>query len=342
MSDIRLDSARSQADSDYSLLFPDKGLLPGLERLRLAAGGRIRGTLAGKRRSFTLGGSQEFADYRPYAPGDDVRRIDWNVYGRTGKAFLRQYWDEQELHVHLYLDVSRSMLGATRTAEGKLLYMLRLAACVGYVALCGDDRLVIRQFDEQDVKRELGPLRGRVSVSKLFRYLAEAARESAGEAGRESAEAKGSTANASLSLEQASSSYLDMSIPFRKPGALPRRSGVCWVFSDALYESGVQETLLSLVASGQSVVLVQVLSPEELNPELSGELRLIDSELGTGKEVAISPRILARYREEAAAYQQELKAVCGEKGAVFVPLDTSIPIKTALQRLAAVPGAIQA
>jgi hypothetical protein len=174
--------------------------------------------------------------------------------------------------------------------------------------------------------------------------LAEAARESAGEAGRESAEAKGSTADASLSLslEQASTSYLDMSIPFRKPGALPRRSGVCWVFSDALYESGVQETLLSLVASGQSVVLVQVLSPEELNPELSGELRLIDSELGTGKEVAISPRILARYREEAAAYQQELKAVCGEKGAVFVPLDTSIPIKTALQRLAAVPGAIQA
>ncbi|MHA7963128.1 DUF58 domain-containing protein [Paenibacillus sp. CAU 1782] len=334
----RLDPGSSQGDADYKLLFPEKELLSGLERLSIAAGGRIRGTLAGKRRSFTMGGSQEFADYRPYAPGDDVRRIDWNVYGRTGKAFMRQYWDEQELHLHLYMDVSRSMLGATRAGEGKLLYAMRLAACVGYVALCGDDRLIVRQFDEQGVKRELGPLRGRVSAAKLFRYLADAVRE-----GEKEAEAtQREDLQTGQNQGQASAfPYLDMSVPFRQPGALPRRSGVSWLFTDALYESGIQETLLSLVAAGQSVVLVQVLNPEELNPVLSGELRLIDSELGTGKEVAVSPRILKRYREEAAAYQQELKAICGEKGAVFVSLDTSIPIKTALQRLAAVPGAIK-
>lgn len=84
-------------------------LIPRLERLSIASKRRVRGTTQGKRRSGRLGASLEFADYREYAPGDDIRRFDWGVYARTGRPFVRQYWDEQELHVNLYLDVSASM-----------------------------------------------------------------------------------------------------------------------------------------------------------------------------------------------------------------------------------------
>jgi len=100
------------------LLFPNLSFLTELERMRIRAGHRIKGMLAGKRRSSSLGGSQEFADYRPYSSGDDIRRIDWNVYGRTGKAFIRQYWDEQELQLNLYIDVSQSMAFGQLEASG--------------------------------------------------------------------------------------------------------------------------------------------------------------------------------------------------------------------------------
>lgn len=320
-------------DEDYRLLFPDSGLMPALDRSSIASGGRIRGTLAGKRRSYALGGSQEFADYRPYVPGDDVRRIDWNVYGRTGKAYLRQYWDEQELHVHLYLDVSRSMLGTEGSTESKLLYALRLAACVGYVALGGDDRLVLRQFDETGSKAELGALRGRSSTRKLFRYLADAHR--AGIAHLNSGEVEPLP-------EAAAIQSLDLSAAFRTAGALPRRSGAAWLFTDGMYERGLEETLQALRAAGQSVVVVAVLSPEELNPGLTGELRLIDSELGTGKEVAISSAVLSCYREEIDAHIGEWKRICGENGAAFLALNTGMPLRDALGRLMSLPGMLSA
>src|SRR5690606_29495617 len=124
---------------------PDDTALSAVERLLPAARGRVRGTQQGKRRSGMFGASLEFADYRPYAPGDDIRRLDWNVYGRTGRAYIRQYWDEQELNATFYLDVSRSMRkddGQTDAsgAGNKLVHALQLAALVGYAALCGDDR----------------------------------------------------------------------------------------------------------------------------------------------------------------------------------------------------------
>lgn len=324
------------ADEAFRLLFPDAGLLPRLERLRIGAGGRIRGTLAGKRRSVSLGGSQEFADYRPYAPGDDVRRIDWNVYGRTGKAFLRQYWDEQELHVHLFVDASRSMLPlmGAMASVGKLRYAMQLAASVGYMALCGDDRVSVRLFDASGVSGEPAMLHGRAATGKLFRHLANetvAYESSVGDGTIGSGGADGSVVPA----------VLDMSTPFRQPGSLPRRSGVTWLFTDALYESGVEASLVALMAAGQRVVLVQILSPEELDPAFEGELRLMDIELGTGKEVAVSARLLGEYRAAVADYQAELKRICGDNGAAYVALDTGLSVNDAITRMLSAPGALQ-
>lgn len=302
------------AEQALHLLFPNLSLLSELERMNMSAGRRIKGTLAGKKRSSSLGGSQEFADYRPYSPGDDIRRMDWNVYGRTGRAFIRQYWDEQELHVSLYVDVSRSMAYGESTAN-KLPYALRLAASIGYLALSGDDRVSIRLFREQIIK-ELPSLHGRVSSPKLFQFLGEAIQQLAGN---------------TPPVPKRAAESISMAAPFQAPAAMPRRSGAAWVFTDAMFDRGIEETIISLIAAGQRVVLVHLLSPDELSPDLSGELKLIDSELGTGKEVAVGHKLLKEYREAVANYQSDLKRICAERGASYVFVNTGIPLEETLR-----------
>lgn len=309
----RADSLTAQ--QSLNLLFPNISLLAELERMNMTAGNRIKGMLAGKRRSSSLGGSQEFADYRPYTPGDDVRRIDWNVYGRTGRAYMRRYWDEQELYASLYVDVSRSMAFGGSIAN-KLQYALRLAASIGYIALCGDDRVTIKLFRER-ITKELPPLHGRVSSSKLFQFLAEAMQQSEADVPTEA-----------KMTEEASS----MAALFQTAAALPRRSGAAWVFTDAMFEHGAEEAIVSLLAAGQRVVLVHLLSPDELNPDLSGELKLIDSELGTGKEVAVGHKLLADYRKAVDRYRNDLKRICAERGAAYIFVNTGISVEETLRR----------
>ncbi|MEK3882243.1 DUF58 domain-containing protein [Paenibacillus sp. PL2-23] len=317
-------------EAALKLLFPDQAALTLAERLRLAGGSRIRGTMAGKRRSAALGGSQEFADYRPYVPGDDTRRIDWSVYGRTGRAYIRQYWDEQELHAHLYIDTSRSMDFEGGAPCSKLLYALRLAALVGYAALAGDDRVTLRTFDDQSMGVASPILRGRAAFPKLYTHLAHVSTTAKGAVGMDDKSGEGALAPAS-----------NLARPFRSAGALPRRAGVTWLFTDALFEEGIEETLMSLASAGQQLVLVQLLSPEELRPSLSGELKLVDSELGSGKEVAISDGLLKEYRASVAAYQELLRRRCAELGAAYAFVDTGLTMSEALQLLLAIPGGLR-
>jgi len=322
------------SEEAFRLLFPDPGLLAEVERLRLAGGNRRRGTMAGKRRSSVLGGSQEFADYRPYVPGDDIRRLDWNVYGRTGRAYIRQYWDEQELHAAMYVDVSPSMSFSGGAPYTKLQYALRLASLISYAALSGEDKVEVRLFNQSRIIGSLPAMHGRASFMKLYRFMAERYHES----GHWPDEGQAAE-RVGHSVEMgASAPVSDLSLPFRLPGALPRRSGFSWLFTDAMFERGIEETLLTLAAAGQGVVLVQLLSPEELRPAWTGELNLIDSELATGKEVAVSERLLKQYREEVAHYRERLRMICSERGAEYAFVDTGRPVQDAIRELAAAPG----
>lgn len=278
----------------------DPGTLARLERMSVAAKNRIRGTLQGRRRSRQLGASLDFADYRLYTPGDDVRQIDWNVYGRSGKPFVKLFLDEQELQLRLLVDVSASMDtgGESSGGDNKLRYAKRLAACIGYMALSGYDRVGAGVFGEH-ITSTLPYVRGKGSASRLFRFLAEAEPE----------------------LDREGSLHRALS----QPGALPGQPGMTWLFSDFLYESGVAETLNLLSAAKQEIVVVQVLSPEELHPELSGDLRLIDVESGTGKEVAISGKVLKAYKEALDAYTGSLRAYCHERRITYALAPTHVP-----------------
>ncbi|MGF9710692.1 DUF58 domain-containing protein [Paenibacillus naphthalenovorans] len=282
----------------------DPKLLLRLEQMSLAAKRLTRGTMQGKRRSKQLGASLEFADYRMYAPGDDIRRFDWCAYARTGKPFIKQFMDEQELQVNLYIDVTRSMGFPLEEAAGnKLMYARQLAACIGYMALSGYDRVSARLFSDRIV-RELPMLRGKGSVHRLFRFLSEAEAESGG----------------------------DIADAVMKPGAIPRQPGMTWIFSDFLYESGIEEALNYLLAARQEVVVVQVLSEEEVRPALTGDLRLIDSESGTGKEVAVTARVIEAYQAAIRQYTHGLKQFCHERGMTYVLATTDVPVADAVLR----------
>lgn len=291
--------------------------LPRLERLSLDAKRRVAGTLQGKRRSRRLGSSLEFADYRVYSPGDDVRRFDWGVYSRTGKAFVRQFMDEQELTVSLFVDCSASM-GAVMSSptepsaadpagtkgSSKWLLARQLAASIGYMALSSYDRLQVACYS-RSINARLPIMRGKGSAHRLFSFLQGA--ETGGEG----------SLGAALAV----------------PGALPRQPGMTWVFSDFWLEGGEEELFraLSLLSgTGQEVVLVHVLSREELEPKLTGDLRLVDSETMSGKEVALTGKVLDAYKEELERYRTMLSRVCAERGMSYVLIPADMPLTDAM------------
>ncbi|QDH22405.1 DUF58 domain-containing protein [Saccharibacillus brassicae] len=302
-----------------------------LDRLTLSTARRVRGTRQGRRRSRELGASLEFADYREYSPGDDVRRFDWSVYGRTGRKVVRQYLDEQELQVTLYLDCSQSMafadegaptqsrhashladepaptklLHASRLADEspptKLLHASRLAASVGYMALAGYDRLGVYRVGAR-VGEGLPLLRGRPAVHRMLNFLAASEPEGRG----------------------------DLAEAFGERSRLPKLPGMAWVFSDCWTERGeeeLEEALARLQAARQEVVLVQVVTRGEIEPRLSGDLKLIDAELGTAKEAALTGRLLEAYEREFAAYRGRLAEFCARRGIAYVLAPTDVPVR---------------
>jgi uncharacterized protein (DUF58 family) len=290
-----------------SSLFSEPDMLLRLEQMSLASKSRIRGTMQGKRRSKQLGTSLEFADYRLYTPGDDIRRFDWNVYGRTGKPFIKQFMDEQELQVNLYVDTSKSMDFGQTGASGigsKFLYARQLAACIGYITLCGYDRVSARLFS-QELGPQLPMLRGKGSASRLFQFLEEAQIGSAG----------------------------DIANALMKPAALPRQPGMTWLFSDFLFEARVEEALGLLLSAKQEVVMVQVLSPEELDPTFVGDLRLIDSESGMGTEVAMTGKVIQAYQNAVKHYTQGLQRYCHERNILYMLAVTNLPVSETILRM---------
>ncbi|NQX65429.1 DUF58 domain-containing protein [Paenibacillus alba] len=276
----------------------DPALMRRLDQMSIAAKSRIRGTMQGKRRSKQLGSSLEFADYRLYTPGDDTRQLDWHAYGRTGKPFIKLFMDEQELQVHLWLDASKSMDFGRKegVSPSKWEYARQLAAGIGYLSLNRFDRVSAAMFTNEITKQQK-LLRGKGSSLRLFEFLASTEPEGIG----------------------------DISAAFRNPSILPRQAGMTWVFSDFFYEQGLEDALKYLLAAKQEVVVVQVLAPDELDPLLMGELRLLDSETGAAREVAMSSKVLQAYKEAAFQYTQTLKSFCYERGITYLLALTDVP-----------------
>ena len=268
-----------------ALISPD--LMKRLEQLQLLARRRSKSTAKGERRSGARGQSVEFADYRTYVPGDDLRRIDWNLFGRLGRLFLKLYEEERELPVTIYLDSSESMSFGW---VSKFDFARQVAAAVGYVALCGFDRVTVEPFpladDQAGLVGELRAVRGRRSAMRFFDNL-----------NRLKA---GGTADLNQAL---------------RLGAMKHRAqGVIVVLSDFLDPAGYEDGLKSLASRGSEVHAVQILAPEELEPSSYGDLRVIDSETGAEQEVTFGKYRLKSYRATVQNYCRRLQEYCRARG----------------------------
>jgi uncharacterized protein (DUF58 family) len=279
--------------------FFDEGFLRRLERLQVVSQ-RMHGAAShGGRRSKKRGTSVEFADYREYTHGDDLRQIDWNVYGRSDRLFVKLREDEESLTVHLLIDCSRSMDWGR---YHKLTYARRLAAGLGYVALASQDQVEAAGFGTR-LTAYLQPLRGKAMVGRLFSFLA--------------------------SLEPAGQT--DLKAVLRAYASMHRRSGLAILISD-LFNPGGLEGLVALLDRGFEAVLIHLLDPVETDPELEGEVDLYDRESGQTVRVSLDSVTVDAYKRRLADWLQETEAFCARRMVRYVTTSTAMPLEELIFR----------
>ena len=273
----------------------DERTLRKLERLLLVADRVRAGAIKGQRRSAKRGTSIEFADYRNYTRGDDPRRVDWNIYARLGRLTVKLREDEEDLAAYVLVDASASMdwPRSGERAWHKFLYARRLAAGLAYVALSGGDQVTVAALREDGLP-QWGPARGRGRLLELLGWL-------------ERLHTRGP-----LNLNAALEAFARRTV----------RPGVCVLVSDLFAPAGIEAGLRALQGRGHQVALLHVLSPDEVAPELGGDLRLVDVESGAAHDVTVDAEALARYTERLAAWQAAIRALCVRRGVRYVPVET--------------------
>jgi uncharacterized protein (DUF58 family) len=280
----------------------DPAALAALGRIEVVARWIVDGFMAGLHRSPRKGFSVEFAEYRPYQPGDDPRYIDWKIAARADRWVVRQYEEETNLRATIVLDVSRSMAWKGSPARlTKLEYSERLAAAIALLLLKQRDAVGIVRFDDQ-VRSAVPP---RANRGQWRRVVAALEEPGAGLA---------SAAGAGL----------------RQAARLVRRRGLVIVISDLLLERAeIEDPLRSLRAAGHDVSVLHVLDPAERDFVL-GEAVYHDPE--TGIEVPAAPHVRAAYRETMDLVTAEWREAFARLGVGYVIVDTSTPFAVPLRQ----------
>lgn len=273
----------------------DPAFMRKLERLELIARRVQAGAVKGERRSPRRGVSIEFADYRDYVQGDDMRHIDWNIFGRLDSFHLKLFEDHEDLTLHIIVDASRSMAFG---APGKLEYACKLAAAIGYIGLAGHDRVCVEAFSGEG-SALFPPARGKGSAGELFKFL-------------NSIRPGGST-----ELESAIKAH------FLKV----RNKGVAVVISDFFVEGGYEDALRRLAMCGSEMYAIQVLAPEEMDPGVSGDIKLVDSEGGDAVEITVTPAMLKRYHQRREEFCEGLRRFCLARGMGYFLAASDTPVE---------------
>lgn len=266
-----------------------------LERLTLASRRTFRGRVKGERRSPRKGQSVEFSDYRPYGIGDDLRYVDWNIYGRLNRLHVKLFVDEEDLCVHLLVDGSSSMAFGQPT---KLRYAARVAAALGFVGLVSLERVGIGVLREK-VSEGWAPTRGRNQFVTLVDFLS---RLEAGGA---------TTLNRGLS---------DYAMRAREPG-------LAILISDLLDPAGFEIGVRALLERRFEVHVIHVLAAEELHPTLAGDLRLHDSETNGMLEITVDGEALRGYRQRLGHFLQRVEDFCRSQELGYRRVSTEIPVE---------------
>ena len=280
--------------SAQQLLSPQ--LLAQLERLELVSRKIFRGRMKGERKSKRKGQSVEFADFRQYVAGDDLRFIDWNLFARLERLYLKLFLEEEDLHFYTLIDSSASMEFGEPT---KLQYAKQLAAALGFIGLCRADRVKIESLGTS--ARQPGPvLRGRSSLWRMMEYL------------------EGIQPGENVPLTEGIRNFC-----LRNTG-----KGILVLITDLMDKAGYEQALRFLVTQQMDVYLLHVLSPEELNPEVKGDLKLIDVEDDDIAEITVSRPLLDRYKRTLAAFLDGARDFCNRRGMNYLMTSTETPVET--------------
>ena len=257
----------------------DSEFLRRLEYLSIVSRRVFRGKLLAQRRTKQLGGGIEFADHREYTPGDDLRYLDWNIYARYGDVLLKRFQEEEDLHVYILLDVSRSMSAGS---QEKFDYARRIAAALAYIALADMDRVSIYAYAD-DVKDILPVTRGKDRILSVLRFLERL--EPSGESTR---------------LKHVTSALVQRA----------QRTGLAIVISDLYDQQGFRDGVDLLRYRRFEPHVIQLHTVEEANPTWLGDLELCDVETGDIRKVTISERKLKQYRAVFTEFLNSIDTYC--------------------------------
>ncbi len=296
------------AESDTTTQSRDDQLLSGefmrrLDQLDVLSRKILAGKLHGERRSKKKGQSVEFADYRQYVAGDDLRFIDWNLYARLDRLFLRLFMEEEDLSVSIILDTTSSMDWGE---PSKLVYGKHLAAALGYIGLVNYNRVHLYSF-AAGADAQLTNLRGRRLVPRMLQFL-------------RSQSPRGSDHLATVC---------------RRFAMAQRQKGIVIIISDFLDKGDLADALRYLSGSRYDVYAVQVLAPGEIDPEkgnIIGDLRLLDCEDDDATEVSVTAALVKRYKANLASYCRHVRDQCLKRGIAYMATDTSVGFDTVVLR----------
>lgn len=247
----------------------------------------------GNRKSRSKGSSVEFSDFREYVPGDDFRRIDWNAFGRFDKLFVKLFMEEREAMVNIFIDGSRSMhFGEPK----KSLAALRLSGVLAYLSLNNLDRVCLNSLNGAFVKQSPA-FSGRGMFQHCVDFLE------------------------NLRFE----SVTDLNSGIKKKDF--NGSGVSIVLSDFFNPGGIEDAVKYLLYKKQEVILVHILAPEELNPDIEGQIRLLDSETDEARDISVTPALLKQYDKALNSFINNIREFCTRMGVAYIQISTAESIE---------------
>jgi uncharacterized protein (DUF58 family) len=307
----------------------DPAFLRKLERLRIQGRRAFPGTTRGERRSTRRGASIEFRDFRKYEAGDDFRHVDWSIFARLERLMLRQFVEEEDVRIDILIDQSRSMhFGLPLT---KFDFARRAAAALAFLAVSTLDRVGVTTFDS-NLRTRIRPLRGRGHLHSVLSFLeglslgpeVKPSETGSAENGEhlapESSIETGSYAETATNLSAVIRSYQRSNL----------RPGIVFVISDFLDPGDFRAEMKLLAHRGFDLNLLQVLAPEELQPQMKGDLMLVDSESGGGREITVNERLIAAYRSTLAAYTTALESFCRAAGIGYTMVTADVSFEDLL------------
>lgn len=271
----------------------DPAFMARLDQLDLMSRKLLSGKMKGERRSKRRGQSVEFADYRNYVVGDDLRFIDWNIYARLERLFLKLFLEEEDLALYVLVDVSKS---CDYGRPNKAHYIKQVAAALGYIGLVNYNRVTLAAMSE-GIVAQTSALRGRQRVPQMIDFL--------------------------TGLQPAGSSHFAQSA--KRFALAHRQKGVCVILSDFFDKGGYENGLRYLSGGKYDLFAIQILSPQEIDPDLQGDLKLKDLEDGDLAEVSITQPLIKQYKSNLNAYCLGLKEYLTRRGATYLFTSTAVP-----------------